>query len=144
MLRVEPQIKQDYVAAGQVALLFHHVIDHGASSSLAHRTAECAGAQESLAFWRIHDLIFERQGELWSATGQTMVALAEEIGLDGAALQTCLSDPAIADKVTRLDQQRRDAGIRLRPSFDVNGRIIQGGLPYEQLAAVLDVALAEK
>jgi protein-disulfide isomerase len=144
VLRVEPQIKQDYVATGQVALLFHHVIDHGASSSLAHRTAECAGAQEPLAFWRIHDLIFERQGELWSATEQTMVALAEEIGLDGATMQACLGDPAIADKVTRLDQQRRDAGIRLRPSFDVDGRIIQGGIPFEQFTTVLNEALAEK
>lgn len=123
-------------------MLFHHVIDHGASSSLAHRTAECAGAQQPLAFWRMHDLIFERQGELWNTAEQTMAALAEEIGLDGAALQTCLGDPAIADKVTRLDQQRRDAGIRLRPSFDVNGRIIQGGIPFEQFTALLDEALA--
>lgn len=143
MVRVEPEIKADYVAQGKVALLFHHVIDHGDASRLAHRAAECAGAQSPLAFWRLHDVIFERQGELWNAAPETMAALAASVGLDDTAFRVCMNDPAIVDKVARMDQQRRDAGIRLRPSFDINGRLIAGGIPYQQFVVVLDEALAQ-
>ncbi len=143
MLRVEPEIKANYVAAGQVALAFHHVLDHGAASHLAHRAAECAGAQNPLAFWQLHDMLFERQGELWNATMETVALLANEIGLDETVFRACMDDPAIAAKIERMDQQRRSAGIRLRPSFDLNGNIISGGIPYQQFAALLDDVLPQ-
>ena len=143
MLRVEPEIKANYVAAGQVALVFHHVLDHGDASRLAHRAAECAGAQDPLAFWRLHDVIFERQGELWDADAETMTALASEIGVDGAAFRACMDAPAVAEKIERMDQQRRDAGIRLRPTFDLNGQIIAGSISFQQFAEVLDAALTQ-
>ena len=137
MLRVEPEIVQNYVATGQVQLVFWHVLDHG-QSALAHQSAECAGQQNPLAFWRMHDTLFARQGELWNLENATLVALAQELGLDGGAMQSCLADATIADKIARMDQQRKDAGIRLRPSFDVNGQIIQGAIPYESFAQLFD------
>ncbi len=137
MLRVEPEIIRSYVASGEVQLAFHHVLDHGNASVLAHRAAECAGAQDAFAFWRLHDLLFERQDQLWQADVATLAALAGEAGVDTAAFTACMEDPAIADKVTRMDQERRDRGIRLRPSFDVNGQLIEGGIPYEAFQQVL-------
>lgn len=137
MLRVEPEIIRSYVASGEVQLAFHHVLDHGNASALAHRAAECAGAQDAFAFWRLHDLLFERQDQLWQADVATLAALAGETGVDTAAFTTCMADPAIADKVTRMDQERRDRGIRLRPSFAVNGQLIEGGIPYEAFQRVL-------
>ncbi len=142
MLRVEPQIVQNYVATGQVQIIFWHVLDHG-QSALASQAAECAGQQNPLAFWQMHDILFERQGELWNLENATLVALAQELGLDGGALERCLSDQSIIDKIARMDQQRRDAGIRLRPSFDVNGQIIQGAIPYESFAQLFDRLLVQ-
>lgn len=143
MLRVEPEIRADYVADGRVSLAFHHVIDYGAPSMLASGAAECAAQQSAPAFWAMHDLLFERQSELWPADAAVVTAWAEALGLDAAAFQSCLNDPAVAEKVQRMDQQRRDAGIRLRPSFDVNGQRIEGALPYTAFAATLDEALAQ-
>lgn len=142
MLRVEPQIIQNYVATGQVQLVFWHVLDHG-QSALAHQAAECAGQQSPLAFWRMHDTLFERQGELWNLENATLVSIAGELGLDTAAFESCLSDQSIIDKIARMDQQRKDAGIRLRPSFDVNGEIIQGAIPYESFAQLFDRLLVQ-
>ena len=142
MLRVEPEIMQNEVAAGEVQLAFWHVLDHRQSAQ-AHQAAECAGQQSPIAFWRMHDTIFERQGELWSLENATLVAFAGELGLDTAAFESCLSDQSVIDKIARMDQERRAAGIRLRPSFDVNGQIIQGAIPYDSFAQLFDSLLAK-
>ncbi len=137
MLRVEPEIVQKYVAAGQVQLILWHVLDHGQSAQ-AHQAAECAGQQSPIAFWQMHDTLFERQGELWNLENATLVAFAGELGLDTASFESCLSDQSVIDKIARMDQERRAAGIRLRPSFDVNGQIIQGAIPYDSFAQLFD------
>lgn len=139
MLRVEPELIANYVATGTLSLAFHHVLDHGAASNLAHRAVECAGTQEPLAFWQMHDLLFARQNEIWANGDEaTMAQWASEIGLDAETMLACLTDPATDAKVVRMDQARRDAGIRLRPTFDLNGQLIQGGVPYTQLATAID------
>jgi protein-disulfide isomerase len=142
-MQVEPQLIANYVVQGKLRLAFHHVLDHGNSSRLAHLAAECAGAQNPLAFWQMHNLLFVRQGELWGADATNFVQWASELGLDGATLQSCLGDPAIAEKVTRLDQSRRDQGLRTRPSFVINDQTIQGAAPYATFAQVLDQLLAQ-
>jgi protein-disulfide isomerase len=138
VLRVEPEIVANYVATGQVRLAFHPVLDHGQASRLAHTAAECAGRQSPLAFWRLHDILFERQAELWQTTPELLAEMAAAAGVDAAAFAACVADPAVVAHVERLDQERRSAGIRQRPSFDVNGRLIEGSLPYPALAQVLD------
>ena len=131
MLRVEPQIKEQFVAAGMVNLAFSHVLDHGNSSRVAHRAVECAGQQSPMAFWQYHDLLFERQGQLWNTTAELLVGWAGELALDTNAMASCLDDPTIAELVERIDQDRRSRGIRLRPTFAVNERLIEGAIPYE-------------
>jgi protein-disulfide isomerase len=141
VLRVEPDIRADYVADGRVQLAFHHILDLGPNSLLGSTAAECAGQQQPLAFWRMHDLLYERQSDLYAATAEVVTAWAGELGLDAAAFQACLGDPAVATKVQQMDEQRRAGGVRLRPTFDVNGRRIEGAAPYEAFAETLDGAL---
>jgi protein-disulfide isomerase len=143
VLQVEPQLIATYVAPGKVSLAFSHTLDFGAPSQLASKTAECAGRQDPLAFWRMHQLLFERQADLWSATPEQMAQYAAELGLDDAQLQTCLDDPGVAEKIDRMVQTRTDLGIRRRPSFDINGQIVQGALPYATFVQVLDEALGQ-
>jgi len=142
-MRVEPDIIANEVAAGTVSLAFNPVLDHGDSSSLAHRTAECAGAQSPLAFWQMHNLLFERQNEVWYSGEEVVMQLTDELGLDADAMRTCLDDPVINDKIVRLDQMRRDQGIRLRPSFDINGKVVEGAIQYAQFQQVFAEALAQ-
>jgi protein-disulfide isomerase len=144
VLRVEPDIRTHYVADGRVQLAFHHILDLGAGSLLGSTAAECAGQQQPLAFWRMHDLLYERQGDLYAATAETVTAWAGELGLDDATFQACLGDPAVAAKVQQMDEQRRSDGVRLRPTFHVNGQRIEGAAPYAAFAAALDEALNRK
>lgn len=141
-MRVEPRIIEQYVADGTVSLSFGHVLDHGDRSMRAHRAAECAGRQSPLAFWQMHDLLFERQNQLWQGDDELAIAWAGEIGLETDAMRTCMADPSVLEKINRIDQQRRDQGIRLRPSFDINGQIFEGAIPFEAFVQLFDTKLA--
>jgi len=146
VLQVEPEIKANFVANGLVSLAFTHVLDHGNSSRLAHRAAECAGRQDPLAFWQMHDVLFMRQGELWNTTTELLTGWGEELGLDRAAFTACIDDPVIAEDVESVDQDRRARGFRLRPSFEINEQRIEGAIPYQrfvQLFAELGVTAPE-
>jgi len=138
VLRVEPEILTNYVAKGLVSLAFSHALDFGKPSKLASETAECAGKQNPLAFWKMHDLLFQRQDQLWDAQPDLMVQFAKELGLDGDALGSCIDDSQIVAKLTRMVEARSALGIRSRPSFSLNGKIVQGSLPYPAFAQLLD------
>ena len=86
----------------------------------------------------MHELLFQRQDQLWTADSDSMVSFAKEIGLDGEALDNCLDDPDIVAKIARMVESRNSLGIRSRPSFSVNGKIIQGSLGYQTFAQLLD------
>lgn len=142
MLRVEPDIIANYVANGSVRLAFRPMLDHSASLT-AHHAAECAGAQSPIAFWDMHNVLFEYQVELWNANAPTFVGFAQDLDLDTAAFESCLNDQNIAGKLVALDNQRRSERIRLRPTFDLNGEIIQGALPFTVFAQRFDEILSQ-
>ncbi|CAN5627956.1 hypothetical protein BH10CHL1_BH10CHL1_02550 [soil metagenome] len=141
MLRVEPQILANYVAKGLVSLAFSPVLDFGKPSLVASETAECAGQQSPLAFWKMHELLYQRQEQISTPNPDLMLQFAKEIGLDEATLKSCLADPAIAAKVERMGKARNDLGIRARPSFSINEKIYQGSLAYPTFAQILDQLL---
>jgi len=100
--------------------------------------AECARAQGR--FWEMHDRIFDQQPALDDAT---LAAHAAAAGLDVASWQSCL---ATAEPAARVEADRAAgaaAGVRGTPTFLVNGRAVVGAVPYAQLAAAVDAALAE-
>ena len=143
MLRVEPEIIATEVAEGNVKLAFHHMLDHGDRSNLAHRSVECAGAQDPLAFWTMHDALFEQQNQFWASGEGVIYDIVATLGLDANAMQACLADPAINEKITRMDIARRDQGVRLRPTFDVNGRLVEGSVPYSVFQQIFAETLAQ-
>jgi protein-disulfide isomerase len=143
VLRVEPQIIETYVASGQVSLAYHPMVDFGEAALQAHRAAQCAGEQSPIAFWLLHDILFERQSELRQATAESLAGWVEEIGYSRNDFLACMADGAVTEKVQRLDDARREAGIRARPSFDINGQVLQGGLPFPLLAEAIESALNE-
>lgn len=74
---------------GVVNMLFHHFQirpDHNYSRILS-RAAEAAGAQGDDEFWKMHDLLFQRQKDLVSSADDKEIAgklrdLAKELNLD--------------------------------------------------------------
>ena len=134
---------ENYVEDGRVKIVFWPVLNHGNPSVYSTLAAHCAGAQDPAQFWRMHELFFENQNELWSATRDYFLQTAVGLGLEQAAYEICYDDPDSLAEVMDLDRIRRDRGIFGQPTFDANGLIFVGALPFEQVAAALDSQLAE-
>ena len=142
MLNAEPELKASYVAAGQLSLAFHHIIEVTSTSLTASTAVECAGEQSPLDFWQMHDLLFARQGDFWNAPTDAFVLAGSELGLDGPALRACMDAGNAQAKAQRMDQERRDQGILRRPTLAINGTGYPGAVPLAQLQAIIDPLLA--
>jgi protein-disulfide isomerase len=143
VLGTEPQVIENYVEDGRVKIVFWPVLNHGNPSVYSTLAAHCAGAQDPAQFWQMHNVFFENQNDLWTATRDYFVETTVSLGLDQAAFETCYDSPDSLAEVMALDSIRRDRGVFGQPTFDANGLIFAGALPFEQFAAALDNQLAE-
>lgn len=135
MLGTEPNIKDEFIRSGKVKMVFNHILDFGNSARLS-QAAECAGDQDR--FWEMHDRLFEQQGRLFSGNPDgALLGFARDLKLDEATFGQCLSSGKYADFVRQVDAAAKAAGIRIRPSFQLGQRRIQGALPWPQFQAAL-------
>jgi protein-disulfide isomerase len=142
VLGTEPQLKESYIKAGQVRLIFNPVLSHGSYSEQSHLGAECAAEQGH--FWPFHDLLFEHQAELWGDTQAVMMELAAEVGLDTKDFKTCLDEQRYYDSLYAQDEIRKERGIRGQPVFDINGEFLFGAQSFETFQAIIEAKLAEE
>jgi protein-disulfide isomerase len=143
VLGTEPQVLENYVEKGKVKLVFMPVLNHGNPSVYSTVAAHCAGEQDPAQFWQMHNLLFENQRDLWAATRDYFIGTAVSLGLDQAAFEACYDSPEALAEVMALDSIRRDRGVFGQPTFDANGLVFSGAIPYDQFAAALDSQLVE-
>jgi len=94
------------------------------SAALAGR---CAYKQNSTAFWKFHDLVFDNQETISAENLWDKVAdYATQSGLDAAALHTCMADPEIKAAVDKSMAEGEALHIGNTPTIFVNGRRIIG------------------
>jgi predicted DsbA family dithiol-disulfide isomerase len=93
----------------------------------------------------MNDLLFDRVTE-WSVTEPNLVFvdLAQELGLDTAAFEACLTDPSVAERI-QSDLADGAPYVQGTPTFIVlqggQGRIIPGALPLGAFRAELQKAV---
>jgi protein-disulfide isomerase len=148
---VESQVITHYVETGKVYYTFHFypLIDGGNVTGESHHSANAAMcASEQGRFWDYHAILFtnwngENQG---SFADDRLVAFAESLGLDLTAFNTCFQSDRYADFINQDLLAGQTAGVSGTPSVFVNGQIVTPGFvpSYEQLAAVIETALAGK
>lgn len=130
------------MAKGQVKLVFYPMVDFGDPSLQAHQAAECAAEQGK--FWAMHDLLFERQREIYGGEArQVLQTMAVEVGLEAEAFNACLEEQRYASTLSSLDEQRRETGIRTRPTFDINGQLLVGAQGFEAFQGIIEPLLGQ-
>lgn len=139
MLTVEPELIARYVATGELYYVFRPVLNHGERSLRTSEAAACAAEQEQ--FWPMHELIFQRQDEVW-ATGEgdlpaLMAGYAAELGLDRAAFDACVAGGEAAALVQALDAEQRTRGIRVQPVFEIADLRLVGLQSLDVFARIL-------
>lgn len=141
MRGAEPEIVANHVATGEVKIVYWPMLDLGPNSTHAAAAAFCAGEQDPAHFWAYHHALFENQRRVYLARRDFFVEMAGELGLDTDLFEACYDGDGVRETLEQLDETRREAGIRQRPTFDVGGRILLGSHSYETFAELIAAAM---
>src|ERR687890_276653 len=101
----------------------------------AAQAAEAAASQDR--FWEMHDLLYERQGQLGE---EDLMRYAAQLGLD---LRRFEEDLANDDHAWRVEEDRlggERAGVRGTPALFVNGVRYTGSMDLDGLLAAVEEA----
>jgi protein-disulfide isomerase len=103
----------------------------------------CARKQSPAGFWKMYDALFQQQQTITPANlKETAENVIKAAGLDVAAFDTCFDSQAALDLVKADAAEATALGVSSTPTFFVNGRKLEGAVPYENFKAALDQALS--
>ena len=108
----------------------------------AAEASHCVGDGNTAAFWKFHDWIFDHQNEVTGKNLKDMVvAFSGGQGLDISKIAACMDSHATAAEVSASEQVARLLEVRQTPTFFINGRKIEGALPWTNLKSLVDYEL---
>ncbi len=104
--------------------------------------AACARRQSPEAFWKLYDFFFQNQGSLRADIVKSKAAgVVKTAGADEAAFNACFDTQAALDSVKADQTEAESLGVRSTPTFFINGRKLEGAVPFDNFKSVLDQAL---
>ncbi|MFT7625459.1 MAG: protein-disulfide isomerase [Myxococcota bacterium] len=120
----------------EVSIVFaHNPLSFHKKANLAAQASLAAHAQGK--FWEFHDLAFANQERI---DRPDLEGYAEQLGLDMTQFKAALDGQTYAAAVAADLNLGRDTGVEGTPSVVVNGRLVEGAVPYDQLAKMVDAA----
>ncbi|HSK78504.1 MAG TPA: thioredoxin domain-containing protein [Thermoanaerobaculia bacterium] len=132
------QVKEKY--GDKVRIVFRqYPLPMHAEAQKAAEASLCANDQGK--FWQLHDAMFANQGAL---KVDQLKAKAAELGLNAEAFNSCLDSSKYAAQVAADMKEGSAAGVSGTPAMFVNGRFINGAVPFEDVASVIDDELRRK
>lgn len=155
----EAQVEDAYMKTNKVLFVYRSAGNWvsrnagtgGTESQDSAMAAYCAGDQNK--FWQMHDALFANNRDVEEAgsfTIRRLQAIAQNIGLDMNAYNSCMSSNKYLDQVNKDFQDATAAGITGTPFFvityTVNGETktdtIEGAQGFSAFQQKLDAALA--
>jgi protein-disulfide isomerase len=129
---VFPKIKSAYVDTGKIRYVFREFprdIKDAAGAMLARSIAR----DDCGKYFAIIDLLFRQQDQLLEKTTETLTRVGKQAGLSQQAIETCLRDQGLLDKLTA---SRKFAVEVLKipgtPTFFINGEMVEGVPSFEE------------
>ena len=121
------------IAFRHFPLSFHQKAQKAAEASMC--------AHEQGKFWQMHDAMFGNQQALGV---DQLKAKAAELGANADQFNSCLDSGKYAQQVKDDISAGTAAGVSGTPAMFINGRMVSGAVPFEQLAQIIDDELARK
>ena len=120
----------------RLRLVFRHfpLSEQHPHAQQAAEAAEAAGAQGDEQFWRMHDLLYERQNAL---TTDDLEAYAADLGLDVDRFKRDLEEGTYQERVQEDFESGVRNGVNGTPTFFINGERYDGALEYEELLSAI-------
>lgn len=138
-----PAIEREYIRTGKVFFKYvPFIVGMFPHSGEATRAAECAGEQGR--FWPMADNVYDAQGD-WKRSSDPRASLmraATAAAADTTKLASCYADRHTDARTRRATDIADRLGVRVTPSFVVDGRPVEGALPLPEFRRVIDAALA--
>lgn len=136
---VLPLIEVDYVFTGKARYVLKPLpIDPVAQA--VSIVARCVGDDY---YYPITARMFATQAE-WVRDGidrvEAITTILADYGVDRAKLDSCFSDRSVLAWMVLSSDAAQAAGISKTPTFVINGKIYEGAMPYEAMAAAIDAA----
>jgi protein-disulfide isomerase len=130
---VFPMLQSKYIDTGKVRFVsreFPLDIKAAAASMLAR----CAANGDAPKYFEATTLLFKAQGPLMARTTETLKAVGDRFGMNEQAVEACVKDQALLDKLTAdqkfaFDELKVDA----TPTFFINGERLRGAMAFEDL-----------
>jgi protein-disulfide isomerase len=130
---VFPMLQTKYIDTGKVRFVsreFPLDIKAAAASMLAR----CAANGEAEKYFAATTMLFKEQGPLMDRTTDTLKAVGGHFGMNEQAVEACVKDQALLDKLTAdqkfaFDELKVDA----TPTFFINGEKLKGAMAFEEL-----------
>lgn len=116
----EPQIDQQYVTAGKVAVVFKHFAWYGPDSVSAAQASQCANEQGK--FWQFHDILYKNQKAInsgWAGVGNLKTFAQQIPDLNSAQFDTCLDSGKYLSQVNSDIALAKSLGFQGTPGFVV-------------------------
>ena len=130
-----PSLLENQIANGELTLVFYDfpLTNIHPQANTAHLAARCAAEEGAIAFWNMHDALFNNLAE-WNGQGNAadlFAGYARELGLDMEAYTSCMASNRYADAVVAATNVGVDQGINSTPSFLLNGSLLAGAQPLQ-------------
>ena len=136
-----PKIKAEWVDTGKAKLIYRDFPTGPAGLSIgASMIAHCSGPER---YFGVLGLIMEQQDK-WMRSNDPLDALKKSVrlaGMTGEDVDACLKRQDLANAI----QERARAGsktynIESTPTLVINGKVVEGALPYEEFDKILKAA----
>jgi protein-disulfide isomerase len=140
--KVMPAIRETLARYPQsVAVVYRHLPLTGLHSQAygAAQAAVCADREG--AFWPFADALFAEQKSLGAPLYESTAA---RLGLDRQRFAACLTGTDTRSVVDADVAAAEELGISGTPALILNGRLLQGAVPAETLAKMVDEELARR
>jgi protein-disulfide isomerase len=118
-----PTLLDQYVRTGQVRIVFRDFpLDSlHPTADIGHAAALCVAEQGPALYWRMHDLLFLRQGQ-WNSLADPsafLASVAEEVGTDMDAYGECFASGRKDEVVANSVADGFALGFNATPSFQI-------------------------
>ncbi len=128
---VFPRIKAEYIDTGRVRYVFREFPLNIKDIACSMLTRAIAGG-DSAKYFAVADIMFNQQDRLVEKTAETLKLIGRQAGLSAQAVEDCLKDQALMDKLTAIRQFAIDVlKVDGTPTFFINGEMVVGGAAFE-------------
>jgi protein-disulfide isomerase len=129
---VFPRIKAEYIDTGKVRYVLREFplnIKDAACQMLARHIADGDGGK----YVAVIETMWRQQARLLENTTDTLQLIGKQAGLSAQAVEDCLKDQTLLDKINADRAFAKDAlKVDGTPTFFINGEAIIGEVPFEE------------